>query len=154
VKENEAADVLALLKGAFPAHKMDPTDREVWMESFRQLDADLATQAVLRGRNEWVMFPSWARFREAYRLQERLREPVGEQRAALPPIDKNKMPLWIRRWAAARYLYKRFGREQDMRRFVEQGDYADPMLAVMPDGEWEKEAERVTDKDVWGAVRG
>lgn len=157
MKPREAEDILALLKGAFPAHRLDPTDRDVWIESFSPLDADLAFQAVMRGRNEWTMFPSWARFKEAYRLQQRLREPVGEQRSEIPramPGVEYRLAEWIRRWAAARYLYTRFGKEQDMRPFREQAEYVDPLTKEwMPDDAWVEEGARITDEDVWTNVR-
>jgi len=155
VKDNEAVDVLALLKGAFPAHRMDPTDRDVWLGSLSPLDADLAYQAVMRGRNEWSFFPPWSVFMQGYRMQQHLREPAGEQRQDLPLTKGLKLPLWIRRWAAARYLYRRFGRDQDMRPFREQSKYVDPLTKEwMPDAEWLQEAEHVTDADVWANVRG
>lgn len=154
MKDSEAASILDLLKGAFPAHRLDPTDRDVWIEYLRPLDAELATQAVLRGRNEWTFFPPWSVFKQGYKMQQHLREPTGEQRQDLPKTGL-KMPLWVRRWAAARYLYKRFGREQDMRPFREQKDHVDPLTTGwMPDDEWVQEADRVTDADVWGSLRG
>ncbi len=63
------------------------------------------------------------------------------------------IPHWVRRWIAARYLYARFGKDQDLRAFREQGGEVDPRTTDwMPDGEWDEEAEHVTDKDVWKAV--
>lgn len=134
----------------------DPASDDFWLEALLPLDATLATQGVLAGIRDWRWFPSWAEFREAYKAQEKLREPQGEQRATMP--GKYEVPGWIKRWAAARYLYARFDREQDMRPFREQyPSSASPPPDVpqewMPEEEWVKESKRVSDADVWGVVR-
>lgn len=151
MKEREAADILSMLRAA-TGGKPDQAADDFWVVALMDLDADLASQAVLAGIRDWKWFPSWSEFKEAYRSQQRLREPVGEQRAPLPkPL---KIPLWIRRWTAARYLYARFDREQDMRPFPEQREFVDPLTKDwMPEEEWVAEAEKVTDKDVWTAVK-
>jgi hypothetical protein len=157
VKPNEAEDIIALIKGSFPAHRLDATDKDVWMASLAPLDAELAFKAVMRGREEWPAFPSWARFKEAYRLQDRLRAAESDSLNKLPPPKVGttyKLEQWIRRWAVARYLFKRFDREQDMRPFPEQAAYVDPLTKEwMPDDEWVKEAERISDADVWANIR-
>jgi hypothetical protein len=151
MKEDEAKTIIRMIKGSVGG-RADPSVEEVYLASLPPLDATLATQAVLTGRREWKWFPSWSEFREAYRIQERLREPVGEQRVQLP--KSSKVPLWVRRWIAARYLFARFGREQDTRPFHEQREHVDPLTKEwMPDGEWNEEAEKVTDRDVWKAMR-
>lgn len=151
MKENEARDIIGMLKAATGGKQTDQTADDFWTESLLSLDATLATQAVLAGIRTWKWFPSWAEFREAYKAQERLREPSGEQRFDMP--KPSKVPLWIRRWTAARFLYERFGRDQDMRPFPEQKEFIDPLTKEwMPDDEWAKEAEHVTDADVWRAV--
>lgn len=151
MKENEAVDILAMLRAA-TGGKPDQASDDFWVIALQNLDADIASQAVLAGIRDWKWFPSWAEFGEAYRAQQKLREPVGEQRADLP--KPTKIPLWIRRWAAARFLYMRFGRDQDMRPFPEQREFVNPLTKEwMPEDEWVKEAEKVTDRDVWGAIR-
>ena len=58
----------------------------------------------------------------------------------------------MRRWVAARFLAEEFQREQDMRRFREQGDWADPDQELMPDEEWLEEAAQVSDAKVFAAL--
>lgn len=154
MKENEARDVLGMLKAATGgSNKSDQTTEDFWLEALTHMDADLASRAVLAGIRDWKWFPSWAEFREAYNAQQKLREPVGEQRAVTLP-KPSKIPLWIRRWTAARYLYDRFGRDQDLRPFREQAEFVDPQTTEwMPDEEWLKEAARVTEAEVWGAIK-
>jgi hypothetical protein len=153
MKDSEAQDIIRLIDGA-TGGRVRPNVEAVFKESLIPLDASLATDALMAGRRDWHWFPSWSQFAEAYRAQERLRMPVGEQRdAVLPPVQQ-KVPFWVKRWIASRYLYVRFGRDQDMRPFHEQRDYVDPESAKwMPDGEWDEEAKHVTESEVWNAVR-
>lgn len=80
----------------------------------------------------------------------------GTNLAAEPDLgplpDRNKIPFWVRRWVAARFLYDRFGRPRDLRIFPEQADYSDPLAEQMPETEWMKEAAHISEKDVWSAV--
>jgi hypothetical protein len=150
VKEAEAKDILAMLKAATGGRPLTQDEDDFWTEALLPLDADAASQAVLGGIREWTRFPAWAQFREAYSAAQKLREPAGEQRYPMP--KPSMIPLWVRRWVAARFLYERFGKEQDLRWFPEQAQYVDETTERMPEDAWLEEAKRISEVDVWRAV--
>lgn len=149
--EAQANEIVVILSAATGGRAHADT-RSYFEAQLPSLDYQTALSTATMGTITWRSFPSWAEFREMYRAQQKLHEPSGEQRMNLPKMKETKIPLWVRRWTAARFLYERFGKDQDFRRFGEQGDYADPMVPLMPDEEWTEEAKHVADKEVWKAV--
>jgi hypothetical protein len=149
MKENEARDILSILKAATVA-RLHADEDEFWLAALLPLDADFASRAVFAGIREWTRMPSWAQFKEAYGVQRKLAEP--DVTYALRPAADKGIPEWVRRWVAARWLYARFGREQDMRWFPEQADFVDTSTEKMPEDEWVQEAARITDREVWRAL--
>lgn len=150
MNEHQADQVVTLIKASVGG-RVDPSSTDYFMARLNQMDYQSALSAATTGSTVWRFFPSWAEFYEHYRLQEKLKEPVGEQRDELPP-RKYEIPFWVKCFIAARFLYARFGKERDLRPFREQQPYVDPTAEFMPEGEWAIEAERVSDRDVWGAL--
>ena len=113
-------------------------------------DAEIATKAIAALYSElpFDVLPTPQAYREVVQRIRRDRrpiEPVAQEK-------KTKLAFWVKRWAAARFLYEHFGRERDMRPFPEQADYIDPTKERMPPDEWVEEAKKLSDADVWAAV--
>jgi len=146
-----------MMAAATSAARMTPQKEGFWLAQLEHLDGAMATEAVLSGIKGWTRFPSWAEFGEAYQSvsrralseQERAERDAADDAAG--PIRARRMPFWVKRWVAARWLT---GGEPDMRRFAEQGDWADINLAVMPDGEWNEVAEKITDAQAFTVLLG
>lgn len=148
----QSEEVIAVMR-ASTGGRADPETVGYFLAGLSRLNYDSALAAASTGSIVWRYFPSWAQFMEIYKAQERLREPAGEQRMDLPPVVKERgIPLFVRRWVAARFLYERFGKKQDLRWFEEQRQYVDAREEKMPDDAWLEEAKRISEKDVWAAV--
>lgn len=118
----------------------------------QKYDAATMTHAVAAAQQKLMYRPSVAELREFYDLERaktRARAETPTERYA----KKEKVPLWVRRWVAARYLYRQFGRDQDLRRFPEQQDWVNPDLDLMPADQWLEEAEHVTETQVWKTLQ-
>ena len=121
---------------------------DAYASGLMRYDAEFAVAAVAAAQQKLMYRPSVAELREFYDLERAKRRAVAE-RPVEPRAKKEKVPLWVRRWVAARYLHAQFGKEQDMRRFPEQQDQYSPDMPLMPPTEWLDEAEHVTDERVW-----
>lgn len=127
--------------------------RRIWRESLVKLDATKTAIAVQRLHETVRYRPTVSDVREVVRKLERddlSARPKVEQQAT----SSRGVPLWVKRWIASRYLFHRFGKEQDMRPFPEQEGYIDPTVAKMPADAWVEEAAHVTDKDVIEGMLG
>lgn len=126
-------------------HGRDWTKEEidVYARSIQDMDAALTTSAVARAAKEIKYRPSIAELREYVRAERNRLAP------AVRPIEPQAtpMPLWVKRWICARMLFADFGRQRDMRRFPEQGDYGDLTMEVMPEQEWLEEANSLDEAD-------
>lgn len=153
--DDQAKEVVMLIRAA-TGGQVDEQKVGFFTAALLHLDYEIAISTATTGTVIWRFFPSWAEFKEIYRTQSKLKEPVGEQRSQAEPALRlergRKIPDWVRRWVAARFLYMRFGKEQDLRWFPEQKDYSDTTRERMPDSEWIDEAAKITDEDVWRAV--
>jgi len=125
------------------------------------LEYEPALTAATKGvRVHWRRFPSWFDFREAYNNELKLREPDAtsvQDALGISPEGKRVIPFWVKRWIAARFLFARWGREQDTRPFTEQKDRLTSLageIEWMPEDEWVEEANHVSDDDVWGRFDG
>lgn len=78
MKESEAVRLFETLRGAYPAHPIQPETLAVYSELLSDLDAALARKAVVRhvGTNKW--FPTIAEIRE---LAAAMVTPGAEQSA-------------------------------------------------------------------------
>lgn len=112
---------------------------DAFARMIQDLDAEIATSTVIQATKELIHPPRIAEFREYYRAEKRRLAPE------LPPVvdEGQPLPFWIKRWICARQLYARFGKERDMRRFPEQGDYGDLTQETMPEGAWIEEANSI-----------
>ena len=126
--------------------------RALWRQELLPYDAEIGTRAVARLARTSKFPPRLADLLEVVKMfhRERQGESAVEGEALPRPSSKERVPGWVKRYVAARFLYRRFEREQDMRPFPEQREYVDPRTTEwMPEEEWAEEATRVTDDDVW-----
>ena len=120
-----------------------------YTDSMQTLPFDLTMQALDIAVKETKYRPSIA---ELYELVRSIRRGQPKPPEPEPPVEERGIPHFVKRWVAARWLYEKFGRAQDMRPFPEQAEYANPDLERMPDGEWETEAAEISEVDVWAAI--
>jgi len=161
MKRREAEDLIAMMAAASRgSEELTATKKAFWLEQLENLDAEQATQAVLRGITVWEFFPSWPEFarfhtevgREKAAMKER-DERIGEYEQIRKSKTNFEVPFWVKRWVCATMLYARFGKDRDDRRFVEMGSYADVTLPAMPDDAWVEEAKTLSDAETWRAIR-
>jgi len=113
---------------------------------------ELAVNAVAAAQQKLQYRPSVADLREFYDLERAKIRAKTENESVRWPTRRETVPLWVRRWVAARYLYARFGKDQDMRRFPQQQDQYSPDCELMPNEAWLEEADHVSDKHVWASL--
>jgi hypothetical protein len=116
----------------------------------QHLDGQIAVASVARASRELKYAPKISEFLEVYRA-----ERATLRAAMIDPPDPQSRPMepWVREWMCARYLYANFGRERDMRRFPEQGEFGDLTQELMPEGAWRKEAESLGDDELLRVFR-
>lgn len=154
--EQQANEIVLLIKASC-ASRVEEDTLAYFSAKLSVLDYTSALSAATMGTVSWRRFPSWAEFHEMYRAQQQLKKSSGEQRERekqYRPTGVREIPFWVRRWIAARFLFFRFGKERDLRPFPEQEIVVGPpsLVDFMPDGEWNEEAEQVSDKEVWGSI--
>jgi hypothetical protein len=146
VTSQQASDILTNLAAAFTKRLTDE-ERTVWVDALCALDAATAVQVAMDYAKVGERFPTLPEFRHNVRLRrEHARPPVADT------TPRSKPPAWVHRWVAARFLYARFDRRQDMRRFVEQSDWRSDG-DVMPPTEWQTEGAAIEAAEVWAAVQ-
>lgn len=126
-------------------HGRDWTKEEIdaYARSIQDLSAELTTHAVAKAAKEIRYRPSIAELREYVRAERNRLAP------AIAPYEAQRtdtIPLWVKRWVCARMLYAQFGKQRDMRRFREQGDYGELTYELMPDDAWLDEANSLDDE--------
>lgn len=146
MKPLEAEQLVALIHAGFP--NMTAEQRALYQRKLEPEDADLATKAILRGMNVWKYPPSWADLRELI-LAEKRGVPEAKETYRV-----SVMPMFVRRFVCARFLYTRFDREKDLRPFLEQFPMGPPPgIDLMPEDEWVEEAATVNIAEAWRAIR-
>lgn len=149
----EAVTVTQMVVTTWPQTKVwGEEEMHAYATGLMRYDAAAMTSAVAAAQQKLMYRPSVAELREFYDL-ERAKRRATIERTPEPPPRKEKVPLWVRRWVAARCLYKRFGKDQDLRSFPEQQEWANPHVDVMPADAWLEEAEHVTDAQVWRTLQ-
>lgn len=149
----EAVTITAMVVTTWPTTKIWSTEEmTAYATGLMKYDAATLTRSVAAAQQKLMYRPSVAELREFYDL-ERAKTRASAERPVEPRARIEKVPLWVRRWVAARYLYARFGKAQDMRRFPEQQDKYSPDMKMMPADAWLEEAEHVTDKQVWATLQ-
>ncbi len=152
--EEESVTITEMVANHWPGPQWTAATMDAYARAIERLDAATATAAVITAVNELEFYPKVATLRDFYdieRAKNRAREEAPERTW---PAKRETVPLWVRRWVAARYLHAMFGREKDLRRFPEQGDWGDPYVEPMPPEAWLEEAEHVTDDKVWRSITG
>lgn len=139
--ETEAQEIVTMIDAA-TASRPDPKTLDYFVAAMMGLDFHLAIEAATIGTITWRRFPSWAEFKEIYRAQKRLAEPVGEQRSDLPhdrvadePEAKRGVaaPEWVWVWSWARLIRD----PQEGRMFPQQESQSDP-TTIMTTDEYEE----------------
>lgn len=136
--------VRMILSGWPQAKELDQEEIDLYARSIQDMPAELTTHTVLKAVKDTQYRPTVAELRERVRAEKKLLAP---QVAPIEPLEGKSLPLWVKRWVCARMLYERFGKERDLRRFPEQGNYGDLTVEQMPDGAWVEEAESIGDKE-------
>ena len=149
MNHDEAITVTQMVITTWPSTKVwTAEEMSAYATGLQRYDAATCTRAVAAAQQKLMYRPSVAELREFYDL-ERAKTRAHAERPHEERTRREKVPLWVRRWVAARYLYAQFGREQDMRRFPEQQDRHSPDMEMMPADAWLDEAEHVTEDRVW-----
>lgn len=145
---DEALSVTEMILNNWTRPEWTDGQTETYIHSLREYDAEVAVQAVARAHLVVNYRPTFAEFVSFYRATKAeinyRNLPVVEE----PPPTSRKLPPWVKEWFAARYAYHRFDRPQDMRRFPQQGDWADPDQPLMPPNEWAREAQALSDTEI------
>lgn len=150
---DQSNEVIMLISAA-TSGKPDQSTLDYFSAALSPLDYEVALSAATIGKDFWRFYPSWAEFKEMYKLRDGQLHPKPSPSESLPPITKgSKIPQWVRRWVAARFLHEKFGKEKDTRPFPEQGDWVDPKTERMPPDAWVEEASHITDADVWATIK-
>lgn len=101
----EATEVVTLLRAA-TGGRVDEMTLDYFNAALLPLDYSIALSTATTGATVWRFFPSWAEFKEIYKTQQKLAEPVGEQRTELPPLPREKYgedaPEWVWVWGWCR----------------------------------------------------
>lgn len=142
--EEQAKEVVTLIRAATAARVEEQTVH-YFEAALGHLDYELALSAAAIGTITWRWFPSWAEFKEIYRSQKRLSEPVGEQRSEPESEGSSSMedegkrgdhaPEWVHVWSWCRQARN----PRNMRGFPQQEGWDDPMSTEEYErlrGEW------------------
>lgn len=141
----ESLEIVEMVISGWPqAKQMDKTDMDMYARSIQDLDAELATHAVLQAVKDSKYQPTVKELRDRVWMEKRKLAPQVDP---LPESAGSPIPLWVKRWICARMLFKAFDKERDMRRFKEQGDHGDLTQEVMPEGAWVDEANTLSDEE-------
>jgi len=125
-----------------------PEQISAYAKGIQNLDAELATRAVERAQKTMDHRP---KVNELISICRSL--AVGAVVQPPPTGKPSKMPMWVKEWICSRYLYAAYGRDQDMRRFTQQGDWANPDTLLMPPNEGANEAASLSDGRAWTMFR-
>jgi hypothetical protein len=132
--------------------KPDWTDgqTETFVNKLVPYDAEYMVHAVALADKELRARPP---FSELYGFYRAAKSEAASRQDPPPPTPRTRLPLWVKRWVCARYLYAAFGRDQDLRVFPEHRDWAGPDGQTMPVDEWVTEAQALDDGRAWQALR-
>lgn len=148
---DESLAIMRMIVSAWPQAKdLDKEEIDLYAHAIQDLDAELTTHTILKAQKETAYRPTVAELRERVRAERRALLPVV---APLEDTEGRPLPLWVRRWVCARMLYSRWGKDRDMRRFPEQGDFGDLTQEKMPEGAWVEEAESLGEKEIAQAFK-
>lgn len=154
MNHDEALTVTGMVMTTWPTSRDWALDEiTAYANGLMRYDAAAMTSAVAAAQQHLSRRPSVAELRDFYDI-ERAKQRAAVENLERWPTKKETVPLWVRRWVAARYLHREFGRGQDMRRFPEQGDWGNPYETLMPPDAWQVEAEHITDDRVWHTLTG
>ena len=122
LKENEARDLLGMLKAATTQYPLDDETISFWIDGLTVMDADTATKAVMTGIRTWEHFPPWASFYEAYRMVKRQGEQTTRETEA---VTEGKWGYETPEWVHV-YWWCRHTREpREERPFPQQQGHVD-----------------------------
>lgn len=148
---DESLQVVAKIVNLWKSNQAWTKDEiDAYARAIEDLDMEITVSAVDKAAKDMAYRPKISELRELVRLERRRLSPV------VAPPDEPKTtpaPSWVKRWICARYLYDKFGKERDMRRFPQQADYGDLTQEVMPEGAWEEEARRLDEEGFADAFR-
>jgi hypothetical protein len=150
MKHDEALEVTQMVIRTWPTTKIWEADEMLaYAEGIMWMAPAVAVKSVAAAQQQLMYRPSVAELRVFYDIERAKIRAAEDKPERQWPQKRETVPLWVRRWVAARYLYAMFGKEQDLRPFREQGDWATQDGERMPADAWLEEAEHVTDDRVW-----
>jgi hypothetical protein len=149
---DEALTVTEMVINSWPEGRVWTAEQiTAYANGIHNLDAELAVHAVNLAQKSQDRRPSVHELRGYYQAVRTTRE-ASSAPAASRYEKPEKLEPWVKRWAAARFFYDRFGRERDLRRFPEQHQYVDTTTEEMPADEWLEESQHLTDAEIRKAV--
>ncbi len=151
MNHEESITVTEMVLTTWPQSREWDTDEIMaYANGLQRYDAEYCTKAVAAAQQKLMYRPSVAELREFYDIERAKARASAEAPERQWAAKRETVPLWVRRWVAARYLHAMFGKDQDMRPFPEQGQWASiDDTNLMPPDAWLEEAEHVTDDRVW-----
>ena len=142
---DESLEITQMLLTHWRVRDWSKEEIDAFARGIQHLDVEVAISTIARASRELKYAPKIAEFHEVYRAERsRLRSHLDPK----PEPQGQPLPLWVRRWMCARYLYAQFGKERDLRRFPEQGDHGDLTQELIPEGAWLEEANALDETDV------
>ncbi len=152
---NEALDVVGMVVRSWPGgREWTSEEMDAYATGIMWMAPEPAVAAVAAALQRVQYRPSVAELREFYDIERAKTRAATEKPERQWPQKRETVPLWVRRWVAARYLYRSFGKDQDMRRFPQQQMQHSPDFEMMPADAWLDEAEHVTEDRVWRTIGG
>jgi hypothetical protein len=130
---DESLEIVSMIINFWHSNKeWTKEEIDVYARLIQDMDAELTMSALTKAAKEIAYRPAISELRERVRVEKRRLAPT----VAPPATKATPLPHWVKRWICARMLYKQFGKDQDLRRFPEQGDWGDLTMEVMPEGAW------------------
>lgn len=136
--EEQAAEVVLLIR-ASTASRVEQSTLDYFSAALLALDYTPALSAATVGTITWRRFPAWADFKEMYRAQQRLGEPVGDQRQVSEEAQQDfskrgvAAPEWVHVWYWSRVVRE----PPEGKVFPQQERFGDPKNLMSKD-EYEK----------------
>lgn len=100
MRQGDAADIVSLMRAAWPDFYLDAAGEQAWERFLTDLDGDTAMQAFERLRNSDDRRPSMHAFREVYMMFDR--ERGGRDADVVEEAERQTPPPWYRAWRLAR----------------------------------------------------
>lgn len=143
MKREESLLIVSMIVDHWRVKDWTKEEMDTYAKRIEDLDAEVLTSTVIRASKEMTFAPRINELRERYKSEKRRLAPTVDPKGDAAP---QPLPQWVKRWVCARLLYSRWGKERDLRRFPEQGEFGDESVEQMPEGAWEEEASSIPEE--------